>query len=48
MARLTFSDEQREVLRRERFEHPHPRVQQRMEVLWFVRDCPTSSASHIQ
>ena len=36
MTRLTFSEEQREVLRRERFEHPHPRVQQRMEVLWFV------------
>ena len=36
MARLTFSDEQRNELRRERFEHPHPRVQRRMDVLWFV------------
>ena len=36
MARWTFSDEQREVLRRERFVHPPPRVHQRMELLWYV------------
>ena len=34
MARLTFTDEQKHALRTERFEHPHPRVQLRMEVLW--------------
>lgn len=36
MARLTFSDEEQQTLRKERFEHPHPRVQQRMEVLWLL------------
>ena len=36
MARLTFTDEQRQALRTERFEHPHPRVQLRMEVLWLI------------
>lgn len=36
MARLTFSEEDQQQLHKERFEHPHPRVQQRMEVLWLV------------
>ena len=36
MSRLTFSIEEQQVLHRERFEHPHPRVQQRMEVLWLI------------
>jgi transposase len=36
MARLTFSEEDQQALHRERFEHPHPRVQQRMEVLWLI------------
>ena len=36
MAQLTFSEADRQALHRERFEHPHPRVQQRMEVLWLV------------
>ena len=36
MARLTFTDEQKHALRTERFEHPHPRVQLRMEVLWLI------------
>lgn len=36
MANLSFSDEERKALGRERFEHPHPRVQQRMEVLWLI------------
>lgn len=36
MARLTFSEKDRAALRRERFEHPHPRVQLRMEVLWLI------------
>jgi transposase len=36
MARIDFPAEDQEALHRERFEHPHPRVQQRMEVLWLV------------
>jgi transposase len=33
---LTFTDKDLETLSTERFEHPDPRVQQRMEVLWLV------------
>jgi len=33
---LTFTDEDCEALRRERYEHPHPRVQQRMEGMWLL------------
>ena|SRR5271165_1913789 len=36
MTRLTFSEEEQQALHKERFEHPHPRVQQRMEVLWLI------------
>jgi transposase len=36
MTRLTFSEEAQQALHKERFEHPDPRVQQRMEVLWLV------------
>jgi transposase len=36
MAALTFSEADQLALHRERFEHPHPRVQQRMEVLWLI------------
>ena len=36
MIRLTFSEEDQQALFKERFEHPHPRVQQRMEVLWLI------------
>ena len=36
MDRLTFSEAEQQALHRERFEHPHPRVQQRMEVLWLI------------
>ena len=36
MARVAFSEEDRQALHKERYEHPHPRVQQRMEVLWFI------------
>ena len=36
MSRLTFSDQDQQALHKERFEHPHPRVQQRMEVLWLI------------
>lgn len=44
MARPTFSEEERRQLRRERFEHPHPRVQLRMEVLWLI-SCGESYSS---
>ena len=36
MTRLTFSEEDQQTLHKERFEHPHPRVQQRLEVLWLI------------
>jgi transposase len=36
MTRLTFSQQDQQALHKERFEHPHPRVQQRMEVLWLI------------
>jgi transposase len=36
MPRLTFSEAAQQALHQERFEHPHPRVQQRMEVLWLI------------
>jgi transposase len=36
MPRLTFSAEEQQALHKERFEHPDPRVQQRMEVLWLI------------
>ena len=36
MTRLSFTDDERQALLRGRFEHPHPRVQQRMEVLWLI------------
>src|SRR5271167_4054039 len=36
MDRLTFSAADQQALHQERFEHPHPRVQQRMEVLWLI------------
>ena len=36
MTRFTFSQEDQQALHQERFEHPHPRVQQRMEVLWLI------------
>ena len=36
MTGLTFSEADQQGLHKERFEHPHPRVQQRMEVLWLI------------
>ena len=36
MTRLSFSAEAQQALHHERFHHPHPRVQQRMEVLWLI------------
>ena len=44
IARLTFLEEDRQQLRRERFEHPHPRVQLLMEVLWLI-SCGESYSS---
>lgn len=34
MRHFTFTDDTIAAIRRERFHHPHPRVQQKMEVLW--------------
>src|SRR5205823_11912731 len=34
MRRFTFSAEDLDAIRHERYHHPHPRVQQKMEVLW--------------
>ncbi len=34
MLRLTFTEEQRQILSRERFQHPHPRVRKKFEVVW--------------
>jgi len=36
MTRLHFTEEEQQALHKERFEHPHPRVQQRMEALWLI------------
>ena len=36
MTRPAFTEEEQQALHKERFEHPHPRVQQRMEVLWLI------------
>lgn len=33
---LVFSDDDRRTLAAERYQHPDPRVQQRMEVLWLL------------
>jgi transposase len=44
---LTFSDEDRIALCTERYEHPDPRVQQRMEVLWLISPGETRSRAGI-
>ena len=36
MTQITFSEDEQQVLLKERYEHPHPRVQRRMEVLWLI------------
>jgi transposase len=33
---LTFSDQDLQLLAKERYEHPDPKVQRRMEVLWLI------------
>jgi transposase len=35
MSGLNFTEEDRKLLNYERFYHPHPRVQLKMEVMWF-------------
>ena len=37
MLRLEFSESDPQALNYERYHHPHPRVQQRMEALWLKR-----------
>jgi transposase len=34
MRRLLFSDDDLATIREQRFNHPHPRIQQKLEVLW--------------
>ncbi|MDM8568921.1 IS630 family transposase, partial [Thiotrichales bacterium HSG1] len=34
MIQIEFLEEEREALHYERYHHPHPRVQKKMEVLW--------------
>jgi transposase len=34
MRRLTFTSADLDLIRHERYHHPHPRIQQKMEVLW--------------
>lgn len=34
--RLAFSEEDQQTLSKQRYEHPHPCVQRRMEVLWLI------------
>jgi hypothetical protein len=34
MRRFTFTPEDLATIRRDRYQHPHPRVQQKMEDLW--------------
>jgi hypothetical protein len=34
MIRIEFTEEDKKVLHQERFHHPHPRVQKKMEALW--------------
>ncbi|MEZ6122071.1 MAG: hypothetical protein R3C49_02710 [Planctomycetaceae bacterium] len=36
MARLSFTEEERQAFKAERFAHPHPRVQKRMDVMWYL------------
>ena len=41
--RLVFSDHDRRVLATERYEHPDPRVQRRLEVLWLLSQGETQA-----
>ena len=44
MLHIDFTEEERQALHHERFHHPHPRVQQRMEALWLK----SHNLSHVQ
>jgi transposase len=44
---LKFSDDSRIALSTERYEHPDPRVQQRMEVLWLISQGETRKRAGI-
>jgi transposase len=43
--RLSFSQEDLQILAKERYEHPDPRVQKRMEVLWLISQKVTRGAA---
>lgn len=48
MIQIMFTEEERKALRHERFHHPHPRVQQRMEaVLLKSYDLPHAQIAQI-
>ena len=44
MRRFTFSPEDLEAIHHDRYHHPHPRVQQKMEVLWLKSQGLTHTA----
>ncbi len=44
MRRFLFSPEDLEAIRHDRYHHPHPRVQQKMEVLWLKSQGLTHTA----
>jgi len=45
---LSFTDADLEALAHERYQHPDPRVQQRMEVLWLISQGETQArAGHL-
>ncbi len=44
---LTFSPEDRRVLSSERYTHPDPRVQRRMEVVWLISQGETQARAGV-
>ena len=45
---VEFSEADQQVFAEERFSHPHPRVQRRMEVLWLVSQrLPYDQVAHL-
>jgi transposase len=48
MRRFTFAPEDLDAIRHERYQHPHPRVQQKMEVLWLKsQGCTHDDIAHL-
>jgi len=49
MLQIAFTEIEKAKLKHERFHHPHPRVQQKMEMLWLKSQnfCPKSNRSTI-